>query len=144
MKKNVLVLSVVVGILFSGPVAAGGFVDSMTDMISKIKFPPPPPQTPYIAYYEVSLKNDLGIEVLFKVGSSENYIVSPNEVEKLSSAEKNPVVTISKKERPEKCPEKAANEQCWGVVVEDKQTLPNAFIIYLDKEYDDVVVRAIK
>ena len=143
MKKNVLVLLVVVGTSLSGPVVAWGLSDSMTDMIFQIKFPPPPPQTPYIAYYEVSLKNDMRTEVLFKVGSSENYIVSPNEVKKLSSAEKNPVVTISKLDNPKKCPDKAANEQCWDIIVTTKQTLPNAFIIYLDKYYN-VAVRSIK
>jgi hypothetical protein len=94
--------------------------------------------------YEVSLKNDLKKEVLFEVGSSGEYIVPPKKVKKLSSAEKNPVVTISKLDNPKKCLDKAANERCWGIIVTDKQTLPNAFIIYLDEEYYDVVVRAIK
>ena len=215
MKKNVLILSVVVGTLFSGPAAVGldlgtpgQFLgrlgkapaaawhevdkahkaarreaekahEAITNEFQKaydagmneyqkgenfgkeigraikneagkffptegiIEFPPPPPQTPYIARYKVSLKNDIGTEVLFKVGSSENYIVSPKTEKKLSSAEKNPVVIISKLSSPKKCPKKKANERCWRVVVEDKQTLPNAFIIHLD-EYSEVVVDAIK
>lgn len=105
--------------------------------------PPSPPQQSKTVYYEASLKNGLINEVLFKVGSSENYIVSSKEIKKIYSTDKNPVVAISIEARPKNCPSLVASERCWVAISDTKQALPNGFVVSYDK-YNDIIVTSME
>jgi len=204
MKKNVFVLSVVVGILFSGPVAGNFFTDTAdkitetyhnagdaateayhgtgdaaTDVyhsagdaateayhgagdaateayhgagdaatglysLIKVQVVPESNRKKKAGNYKLlSLTNKLKVDVLFKVGSSNYYLVSPKNTEELFSEVevKQSIITIRIKDDPELCRPAKGKQQCWKRVSEKEWTLPNDLVIsFSEKFYRFVVV----